>query len=88
MLLHKNLQLTQEQKAAIEAVANKPEVWWDIQSKSNPKLMANVDVMLVSGMTPEWILMRGDFGDLPVEIQTMAINSLHWRQSKLRSARK
>lgn len=85
MALPSNLQtLTTEQRNVLAACAEHPEVMWHIQSRAMPETMVQVDVMLSAGASPEWILARGDFNDLPVEIQTAFINALHWRQSELR----
>ena len=61
-----------------------PETVWQWMFQSMPEMMKRVDLMLLTGHSPEWISMRGEFLEMPVELQTGFINALHWRQLDLR----
>lgn len=80
-------ELTSESRAALEAAAKHPEWVWDLQVKYMPELMEKVDLMLAGGVTPEWIIQRGQFFSMPIEVQTAFLNALHWRQQYLRRPR-
>jgi len=69
---------------AFKWMANNPEMVWQIQADNDPQLMRKVETMLASGVRPEWILHREGFSELPVEVQTVFLNALHWRQNELR----
>lgn len=64
-------------------MAKHPELVWRIQADNNPALMSKVEAMLAGGASPEWILQRGEFFQIPVEVQTVFLNALHWRQKEL-----
>lgn len=57
---------------------------WQWMFEVMPEMMKRVDLMLLSGTTPEFISMRGEILEMPIEIQTGLINALHWRQADLR----
>lgn len=70
---------------ALEELAQRPADVWRFQVENMPDLMAKVDQMLRAGMSPEWICNRGEYLTLPIEVQTVFINALHWRQAELRN---
>lgn len=75
--------VTPEKLSLLQSIP--PQTIYEHMRATMPDLMPHVDVMLKAGATPEWISMRGEFLDMPVEIQTVMINALHWRQSYLLS---
>lgn len=80
--------LSEDSEETLAVMAERPQAVWDLQVRQMPELMKKVDLMLAGGITPEWIMQRGAFFDLPVSVQTVFLNALHWRQKELQRREK
>jgi len=74
--------------AELAELAEQPEMVWDALVKNAPydAIMEGIETMLKAGRSPEWILNRKSFFQMPVGVQTVFLNALHWRQTQLRGA--
>lgn len=80
--------LSAESQAILQRAAAEPESVWSWLAESMPEMVRPVDTMLAGGTTPEWIMQRKEFFEMPVEVQTCFLNALHWRQDHLRKGSK